>query len=49
MPYKIKAYFGRGDGVRTHDLSVPNAARYQLRYASNRTEVHIVLMWTSYG
>ena len=26
--------FGRGDGVRTHDLSVPNAARYQLRYAS---------------
>lgn len=25
---------GRGDGVRTHDLSVPNAARYQLRYAS---------------
>ena len=27
--------FGRGDGDRTHDLSVPNAARYQLRYASN--------------
>ena len=26
--------FGRGDGDRTHDLSVPNAARYQLRYAS---------------
>ena len=29
------ADFGRGDGDRTHDLSVPNAARYQLRYASN--------------
>ena len=31
--------FGRGDGVRTHDLSVPNAARYQLRYASTSTSV----------
>ena len=26
--------FGRGDGIRTHDLCVPNATRYQLRYAS---------------
>ena len=26
--------FGRGDGIRTHDLLVPNQARYQLRYAS---------------
>ena len=36
-PVKIKRFsrvFGRGDGDRTHDLSVPNAARYQLRYAS---------------
>ncbi len=24
--------FGRGDRTRTYDLSVPNAARYQLRY-----------------
>ena len=30
----ISCIFGRGDGDRTHDLSVPNAARYQLRYAS---------------
>ena len=35
------AYCGRGDGARTHDLSVPNAARYQLRYASFITKVHI--------
>ena len=27
--------FGRGDGIRTHDLMVPNHTRYQLRYASN--------------
>ena len=26
---------GRGDGIRTHDLLVPNQARYQLRYASH--------------
>ena len=26
--------FGRGDGIRTHDLLVPNQARYHLRYAS---------------
>ena len=26
--------FGRGDGIWTHDLRVPNATRYQLRYAS---------------
>ena len=32
---QFPAFFGRGDGDRTHDLSVPNAARYQLRYASN--------------
>lgn len=35
--------FGRGDGDRTHDLSVPNAARYQLRYASSQilfSEIH---------
>ena len=32
---EFPASFGRGDGDRTHDLSVPNAARYQLRYASN--------------
>lgn len=32
--YTLSRYHGRGDGVRTHDLSVPNAARYQLRYAS---------------
>ena len=25
---------GRGDGIRTHDLMVPNHTRYQLRYAS---------------
>ena len=25
---------GRGDGIRTHDLLVPNQARYHLRYAS---------------
>ena len=31
---QFPAFFGRGDGDRTHDLSVPNAARYQLRYAS---------------
>ena len=31
---RFPAFFGRGDGDRTHDLSVPNAARYQLRYAS---------------
>ncbi len=24
--------FGRSDGIRTHDLLVPNQARYQLRY-----------------
>ena len=23
---------GRSDGIRTHDLLVPNQARYQLRY-----------------
>ncbi len=27
--------FGRGDGIRTHDLMVPNHTRYQLRYASS--------------
>ena len=32
--------FGRGDGIRTHDLLVPNQARYQLRYAS------VKLFWT---
>ena len=26
--------FGRGDGIWTHDLMVPNHTRYQLRYAS---------------
>jgi hypothetical protein len=26
-------HFNRGGGVRTHDLLVPNQARYQLRYA----------------
>lgn len=25
--------YGRGDGIRTHDLVDPNDARYQLRYA----------------
>ncbi len=34
-PNRAVWIFGRGDGDRTHDLSVPNAARYQLRYASN--------------
>ena len=24
---------GRGGGIRTHDLTVPNRARYHLRYA----------------
>ena len=24
--------YGRSDGIRTHDLLVPNQARYQLRY-----------------
>ena len=36
-PVKIKRFsrvFGRGDGIRTHDLMVPNHTRYQLRYAS---------------
>ena len=31
---KFHYLFGRGDGIRTHDLMVPNHARYQLRYAS---------------
>ena len=30
----ISCIFGRGDGIWTHDLMVPNHARYQLRYAS---------------
>ena len=32
--------FGRGDGIRTHDLLVPNQARYQLRYASLFIQTH---------
>ena len=31
---RFSRIFGRGDGIRTHDLCVPNATRYQLRYAS---------------
>ena len=41
MQVLLFVYPGRGDGARTHDLSVPNAARYQLRYASFITKVHI--------
>ena len=31
---KLSLFCGRGDGIRTHDLLVPNQARYHLRYAS---------------
>lgn len=31
LAFEIKS--SRGGGVRTHDLLVPNQARYQLRYA----------------
>lgn len=32
---------GRGGGIRTHDLTVPNRARYHLRYAP-----YIVIKWS---
>ena len=32
-PFISRAKSSRGGGVRTHDLLVPNQARYQLRYA----------------
>ncbi len=29
LPTKVVGKTGRGDGIRTHDLCVPNAALYQ--------------------
>ena len=29
MDFAVFNFFGRGDGIRTHDFFVPNEARYQ--------------------
>ena len=38
----LPAFYGRGDETRTHDLLVPNQARYQLRYTSNFQRLYII-------
>ena len=43
-----QVFFGRAGGTRTHDLFVPNEARYQLRYSPLLT-TGLPLARTSYG
>ena len=37
--YFYNSRFGRGDPIRTGDLTVPNRARYQLRHAPTYLEL----------
>ena len=35
-----KPFYGRGDETRTHDLLVPNQARYHLRYTPTTLKLY---------